>query len=259
MFLLLWMDEIFIRNCRWYICTKERMCECNWKWRARCVSVTILQTVKAASIGLLWVVSELMDGDWYVCCQNGLSGPQAQIPCKEKSNRTIEEQALIDNLKNQSNILGLSLLLVFLFLALLYSSVRWMKCCSESCKNFSKKLSKKCCKEVSEKCSCSIDYGTDFYELIVIKEENSLNEALKKVTKDDFEQKIKDILNQDNRDKYFKGFEDDEELIEKLWQQENQNTGTSAGPSGQPTSNQATKLKPKSRAEERKPLTGGPV
>ena len=36
--------------------------------------------VKAAFIGLLWVVVVLVDGSWYVCCQNDLSEQQAQIP-----------------------------------------------------------------------------------------------------------------------------------------------------------------------------------
>ncbi|MEQ2231356.1 hypothetical protein ILYODFUR_038662, partial [Ilyodon furcidens] len=84
-------------------------------WRFYCT--TFSQIIKAAFIGALWTVSLLIDGDWYACCWNGQSGPEAQIPCKEISNRTLEEHVLVDGLKNHSKVAGYLLLLVILFLA----------------------------------------------------------------------------------------------------------------------------------------------
>ncbi|MED6253494.1 hypothetical protein ATANTOWER_031356, partial [Ataeniobius toweri] len=106
MFLLLWMDKIFKRTSR-YCCTYNccMMCKsCCADQDSKFFCTTFLQIIKAAFIGALWTVSVLIDGDWYACCQNGLSGPEAQIPCKEKSNRTLEEQALVDALENDSKV-----------------------------------------------------------------------------------------------------------------------------------------------------------
>lgn len=221
-FLVLWMDRVFIRTCRLYICTKERMVRCNCKWRGRCVFVTILQMSKAAFTGLLWVFSVLMDGDWYACCRNGLTGPQAQIPCKEKSNRTFEEQALIDNLKNESKIIGVSVLFVLMFLALICSCVRG-KCCKECCK----KRCCKCCYECCYECCCCKCCGMDcckkdetgLYELVIIKGENTVQEILNERAKEALTNRVKKTL---EKKKYFEGFDDAEELIDELWIPDNE-------------------------------------
>ncbi|MEQ2293835.1 hypothetical protein AMECASPLE_037543 [Ameca splendens] len=84
MFLLLWTDKIFKRTSR-YCCTYPLTRNCGRMCNSCCVGkvrkffyTTFLQIIKAAFIGALWTVSVLIDGDWYACCQNGLSGPEAQ-------------------------------------------------------------------------------------------------------------------------------------------------------------------------------------
>ena len=57
-----------------------------------------------ALVGLLWVTSVLIDGDWYVCCQSDQSEQQAQLPCKDKNNLTAEERTIIAELKNHSKV-----------------------------------------------------------------------------------------------------------------------------------------------------------
>lgn len=102
MLMLLWKDKTFIGVCRYRCMKRNRKCGCNCT--GKYVRVILLQIGKAAMVGLLWLVSVFMDGDWYACCHNGLSGLDAQIPCKEKATRTIEEQEMIDNLKNDSKV-----------------------------------------------------------------------------------------------------------------------------------------------------------
>lgn len=77
-----------------------------------CCSVTICRTqlcgvflkhsFRALCVGLLWVVSVLVDGDWYVCCSTG--SVQSQLACKNKTNITAEENVTIDSLKNRSRV-----------------------------------------------------------------------------------------------------------------------------------------------------------
>lgn len=102
MLLLLWMNKVFIGSCRMCSCFTLSPLKCVCKCRGKCVRVVVLQTVKVFLTALLWVVSVLLDGDWFACCHNGLSGQDALIPCK--TNRTLNEQILIDKLKNKSKV-----------------------------------------------------------------------------------------------------------------------------------------------------------
>lgn len=65
-------------------------------------SVFMLNVCKAALVGLLWVVSVLIDGDWFVCCKNDGSEAQAQLACKDKRQLTAEETVIITEIKNHS-------------------------------------------------------------------------------------------------------------------------------------------------------------
>lgn len=112
--LILWIDKTLQKTCN-YTCqwkferkTNEppRKCDCC------CCSVKICRTqlcgvflkhsFRAFCVGLLWVVSVLVDGDWYVCCC--IESVQSQLACKNKTNITAEENVTIDSLKNKSRV-----------------------------------------------------------------------------------------------------------------------------------------------------------
>jgi len=57
--------------------------------------------LKAGLVGSLWVVSVLIDGDWYVCCKNYYT-EHPQLPCKK--NITDEVEVIITKLKNESRV-----------------------------------------------------------------------------------------------------------------------------------------------------------
>lgn len=113
-FLMLWMDKTFQTACKYTGGNRNDNFCC----------VLCYQTVKGAFLGLLWVISVLMDGDWYVCCHNDKSEQQSLLACKDKANITIEEQGLIATLINESRVsFYLSLLTTSWFSLLLVSAV----------------------------------------------------------------------------------------------------------------------------------------
>ncbi|XP_007577824.2 uncharacterized protein LOC103155876 isoform X1 [Poecilia formosa] len=144
--LLLWKDKVFNGTCRAYCCVKKRR-----KSQERFCHLILIQMGKASVIGLLWVVSVLFDGDWYACCHNGLQGEEAQIPCKK--NRTLDEQAKVDNLKNWSKVIGVLTLLGLLSLVVCLSLLKWCKCCKKRsrCSKYCKNCSN--CSDKRNKCS----------------------------------------------------------------------------------------------------------
>lgn len=58
--------------------------------------------MKAAFVASLWVVSLLIDGDWYVCCKNKYSDRHPDLACKDKESVAPEEKKMIAELKNTS-------------------------------------------------------------------------------------------------------------------------------------------------------------
>lgn len=83
----------------------QRALKYTWGYRKsnfRCV--LIYHLVRATFIGLLWTSSVLIDGDWFVCCQNDQSEQQRQLACKDKKHLTAEEQGAIAQLKNDSMV-----------------------------------------------------------------------------------------------------------------------------------------------------------
>lgn len=119
-FLILWMDKKFLRiwkyNCTCICRPCSRSTLCGWCKQQLCDSVLcgwccnpffwvlLRHILKAGLVGLLWVASVLIDGDWYVCCQNDQSEQQAQLACKRKDIITAEEQTIIAELKNSSKV-----------------------------------------------------------------------------------------------------------------------------------------------------------
>lgn len=90
----LWMNKFFSRlrkNTRNYL----------WNNRRRdCLGVSVHDTLKAGCIGALWVVSLLIDGDWYVCCTNNQTYPQST--CQSPTHPS--DQKVIEDLKNRSMV-----------------------------------------------------------------------------------------------------------------------------------------------------------
>lgn len=109
---VLWTDTSFQRVCRHLCssvfggCAPLRTCS----FLGSCFH----QIIKAAFIGLLWVVCILIDGDWYVCCMNDHSQQQAQLACKDLGSITDKDRVIIAELKNESRVSVF--LLVFHFL-----------------------------------------------------------------------------------------------------------------------------------------------
>jgi hypothetical protein len=73
-FLILWTDQMFKRVCRF---TCRMSCKCHFL----CTLFSLLS--KSACVGLLWIASVLIDGDWYVCCRNNLPPEKVDLPCKK--------------------------------------------------------------------------------------------------------------------------------------------------------------------------------
>lgn len=129
-FLILWTDKILQRTCNYYIfvCSEklpsllalllkklpllqsrrpdaeQQDQQKNSNCRGALCGVFVSRLIKAFCIGVLWAISVLIDGDWYVCCQNDQSEKQSQLACKDKTNMTAEENVVINTLKNKSRV-----------------------------------------------------------------------------------------------------------------------------------------------------------
>lgn len=89
--LMLWMDKRFQRVCKF----RCRYRKCNF------FCVFLYHILRAVLVGLLWVASVLIDGDWYVCC---LNDQDPQLACKDMTNITAEERGIINELINKSRV-----------------------------------------------------------------------------------------------------------------------------------------------------------
>lgn len=92
-FLMLWTDKPF--QSAWsYTCS----CNCS-TINTSCVflGVILSSILRALLIGLLWVISLCMDGDWYVCLNS-------ELACENYSMLTAEEKTSIVDLKNTSRV-----------------------------------------------------------------------------------------------------------------------------------------------------------
>lgn len=112
--LILWMDKKFLRiwkyncTCICIPCSRSALCSLSDACKQHCCNpflcILLHHILKAGLVGLLWVASVLVDGDWYVCCQNDQSEQQTQLACKHKVNITAEERTIITELKNSSKV-----------------------------------------------------------------------------------------------------------------------------------------------------------
>lgn len=102
--LQIWMDKTFQRAWK-YICACTCVQCCRSENKCKYILVLLYRIIKAAVISLLWVVSVLIDGDWYVCCHNSESEQHPDLACKDKNkNITAEEQKIIAGLKGFSSV-----------------------------------------------------------------------------------------------------------------------------------------------------------
>lgn len=93
MFLLLWIDKTFQRLWRYTL----SVCQFPRFW-----FLLLYRILAAILIGLLWSVSVLIDGEWYVCCYP--DDEYSQLACKAKENLTDEDQIIIAGFRNKSRV-----------------------------------------------------------------------------------------------------------------------------------------------------------
>ena len=84
---------------------------CTLRWGH--FSFYIHHFLRAFLVGLLWVAFLLLDGDWYVCCQNNGSEEQAKLACKDKRTINDHEKVLKAELKNSSRVSASTLDLLY--------------------------------------------------------------------------------------------------------------------------------------------------
>ncbi|XP_045913058.1 stress response protein nst1-like [Micropterus dolomieu] len=181
--LQLWTDKKFKRAWK-YTCPRTRKCTCTCTkqcckerlWRVFCIFLHHI--IKAVFIGLLWVVSVLIDGDWYVCCWNDQSKQQKQLACKAETDMTAMDRKIIAELKDWSWVIGISLLFCSLVSAALISSFGWMKCCEDS--KFKKKYL--------------------YHRVVLDQEKIVLKEVLTKAAKDTLTEAVEDKISGDKWD-----------------------------------------------------------
>ncbi|TMS16260.1 hypothetical protein E3U43_013553 [Larimichthys crocea] len=132
------------------------------KWKkCTCFWIFFFHFMKAAFVASLWVVSLLIDGDWYVCCKNKYSDRHPDLACKDKESVAPEEKKMIAELKNTSWNTGMTVLIVFLILTALMSPFGWIKFCNKTC--------------------CKM---TLYNKALIDEEENVLQEVLKTAAKE---------------------------------------------------------------------------
>ncbi|XP_039656435.1 uncharacterized protein LOC120559079 [Perca fluviatilis] len=108
-------------------------------WRYTCSKgschfsgVLFRRLVKALCVGLLWVVSVLIDAEWFVCCCNPNPKTVADLQCKAKTDITNPFVVTINDMKLNSMMYGLALLLGISFVGAFLLST-WTICAEESC------------------------------------------------------------------------------------------------------------------------------
>lgn len=99
----LWADKTFEKTWK-YTC--QFKCGCQDLKECRCCrffSVLLYRITKAVFVGLLWVLSVLIDGNWFVCCHYDAS-KNVNLPCKPSDTITKDERAIIADMKNLSGV-----------------------------------------------------------------------------------------------------------------------------------------------------------
>ncbi|XP_023150665.2 uncharacterized protein LOC111585419 [Amphiprion ocellaris] len=165
-FMLLWLDGSFQAILK-YSCLKgtKRFC-----W------FLLQRIIRAVFISLLWPMSVLIDGDWFICCIH-----EKILNCTESSQMSTKD------LKIKSRITGFGALLCIIFLAACLWPIPWRKCCTRQ------RLKDCCCgSNESKPQSESESLGKDvLFKLIVLEEgENLLTKKLTEVAKGKIDEKF---------------------------------------------------------------------
>lgn len=105
----LWVDLMFSRGLR-LLCTGV--------WAV--APALIWRVFEAGFVGLLWVQSVLLDGDWYLCCGRGT------VRCFTPGEVLLPS----DRIKNESQVIGLLLVILLTLIAAILSCIPFGKCCS---------------------------------------------------------------------------------------------------------------------------------
>lgn len=105
-----------------YICLlmdKKRMETCGWTredfpWPSfKCCAVFL----RALSIGLVWLITVFMNGEWYVCLMTYSNGTaEEQLACKDEAVMTKTEKFYVKYYTNVSRSIGLGLILAAILL-----------------------------------------------------------------------------------------------------------------------------------------------
>lgn len=113
----LWVDQVFSRGVS-LLCGGVR---------GRVAPVLIWRFLEAGFVGLLWVQSVLLDGDWYLCC--------GRMCCGRGSGYCFQPGDLIypdDQIKNESQVVGLLFVVLVTLTAAILSCLPFEKCCSSA-------------------------------------------------------------------------------------------------------------------------------
>ncbi|XP_041858905.1 uncharacterized protein LOC121651089 isoform X2 [Melanotaenia boesemani] len=124
-FLKLWADQSFQRA---FIFVFKGLCT-RFLYLKMLSRVFLFGFSKALLVALLWVIAMLVDGDWYVCCNENHCEHEMQQICKNQSNITSEEKLYITEMKTRSKTIGFGLLLAVVTLASLISPLERMQRC----------------------------------------------------------------------------------------------------------------------------------
>ncbi|KAJ0064655.1 hypothetical protein NL108_011478 [Boleophthalmus pectinirostris] len=93
--------------------------------RAKVLPVLIRRVLEASFVGLLWVQSLLLDADWYICCGRG------NIRCGiYPYNDIFNQRPSYDEIKNESQVIGLLLVLSMFLAGAILSWLPWERWCS---------------------------------------------------------------------------------------------------------------------------------
>ncbi|XP_072223165.1 uncharacterized protein [Leuresthes tenuis] len=143
--LMLWTDKTCHRASRYTFACSDKCC------RSSLIMLLVGRVFMAVCVGLLWVVSVLVDGDWYVCCLNDKTDQQKVLACKDKSNITVTEREIITDLKNESRLIGFCLTFVIVSLGALNSMCECRTHCGGNSRHvYDKLLLKEGRKELKE-------------------------------------------------------------------------------------------------------------
>lgn len=116
--LQLWVDMVFARGLK-VLCGGAQ-----GPVGSSVVPVLVRRVLEAGFVGLLWVQSVLLDGDWYMCCGR----------INRNCARFIDNQRIPDSseIRNESYIIGLMLTFIVFLSSAVLSWLPWRRWCSSA-------------------------------------------------------------------------------------------------------------------------------